>query len=226
MILGAWLQDRPWCKRANTRGAPALDKLCFVGQTLSSPFSPTKFKFGRKENMASEEKKNNEKGVAVRSPMRLIFCILILFLLIACAKPQYRPDSIIASPSFKMLIASNGTDFKNVIFDRLVDRYKDSGNIYLTSINKLNRLNPKIYDVIVIMDSCIAGSRFNRSIKRFLNGIVTKDKVVLVLTAADPEWQFSYKGIDAITSASAVENEDKIFTLATLQIDQILRQAN
>ncbi len=151
-----------------------------------------------------------------------VLCILLLLMASACAKTQYLPDSIIDNPAFTMLIANDGTDFKNDLIERLTERYKNSGSIYLTSINKLDAFDSNNYDVIVIMDSCMAWSRFNRSIKRYLNGIVAKDKVVLVMTAGDPDWQFSFKGIDAITSASAVENEDKIFTLTTLQIDQIL----
>ena len=56
----------------------------------------------------------------------------------------------------------------------------------------------------------------------FLEDNQSKDNVVLFMTAGDPDWTYSYQGVDAITSASVVENEDVKFQEITQQIDQII----
>jgi protein-tyrosine-phosphatase len=154
-------------------------------------------------------------------------CLITAFILMtvfvsACAPKLYQKNSVAPNATFNLLVASDGTDFKNDIHDRVIAHYKNLGNIDNTTIDKIHLFNSDQYDVILIMDSCMARAGFNRSLKSYLNSNVSAQKIVLVVTAGDPDWQFSYSGIDAITSASVTENKDKIFTLVTLQIDQIL----
>jgi hypothetical protein len=76
--------------------------------------------------------------------------------------------------------------------------------------------------VVLILDTCLAWSGFNPSVNTFLENNKSKDNVVLFMTAGDPDWTYSYQGVDAITSASVVENEDVKFEEITQQINQLL----
>jgi len=46
------------------------------------------------------------------------------------------------------------------------------------------------------------------------------------MTAGDPDWTYSYQGVDAITSASVVEKEDVKFEEIVQQIDQLLNASH
>ncbi len=60
----------------------------------------------------------------------------------------------------------------------------------------------------------------------FLEDYSPKDNVVLFMTAGDPDWTYSYQGVDAITSASVVEKEDVKFEEIVQQIDQLLNASH
>ncbi len=52
-----------------------------------------------------------------------------------------------------------------------------------------------------------------------------RKKTVLSMTAGDPEWTYSYKGVDAITSASRVAKEDDFFNRIDKDIERVLALA-
>ena len=121
-----------------------------------------------------------------------------------------------------MIIASDSSEFKDHIRDRIIERYQDVGNIEVVNIKKLKEIKPADYDVVLIMDTTLACSGFNPSFKAFLEDNQHKDNVVLFMTAGDPDWTYSYQGVDAITSASEMENEDLKFQEITRRINKLL----
>ena len=46
--------------------------------------------------------------------------------------------------------------------------------------------------------------------------------IVLLYTAGDPDWKYQYHELDAITSASQVEDQDRVFNELTYQIDVLV----
>ena len=126
------------------------------------------------------------------------------------------------NPGYSMIIASDASEFKDSIRNRIVERYQDDSNIDVVNINRLNEINPLDYDVVLIIDTTVAWSGFNPRLKTFLENNEIKDNVVVFMTAADPDWTYSYQGVDAIPSASVVENEEVKFEEIIQQIDQIL----
>jgi len=76
--------------------------------------------------------------------------------------------------------------------------------------------------VVLIMDTCLAWTDFNPSLKAFVEDLEGGKNVVLFMTAGNPDWTFSYKDIDAITSASRIENEDTVFAEIVKRIDGIV----
>jgi hypothetical protein len=126
------------------------------------------------------------------------------------------------NPLFSMIIASDSSEFKDNIRNRIIQQYQNEGNIELVNIKRLKDIDPTDYDVVLILDTCLAWSGFNPSVNTFLENNKSKDNVVLFMTAGDPDWTYSYQGVDAITSASVVENEDVKFEEITQQINQLL----
>ena len=123
---------------------------------------------------------------------------------------------------FNMIIASDSSEFKDSIRNRVIQHYQDESNIDVVNIKRLKEINPLDYDVVLIIDTCLAWSGFNPSLNTFLEDNETKDNVVVFMTAGDPDWTYSYKGVDAITSASVVENVEVKFEEITQQINELL----
>jgi hypothetical protein len=46
------------------------------------------------------------------------------------------------------------------------------------------------------------------------------------MTADDPDWTFSYNGVDAITSASEKENQEAMVRRLIAAIDEILERSS
>jgi hypothetical protein len=126
------------------------------------------------------------------------------------------------NPQFSMIIASDSSEFKDSIRNRVIQQYQKDGNIEIVNIKRLKDIDPTDYDVVLILDTCLAWSGFNPALNAFLEDNQSKDNVVLFMTAGDADWAYSYQGVDAITSASIVENEDVKFQEITQQIDQII----
>ena len=123
---------------------------------------------------------------------------------------------------FSMVIASDSSEFKDSIRNRVIQQYQNEGNIEIVNIKRLKDIDPTDYDVVLIIDTCLAWSGFNPTLNSFLEDNQSKDNVVLFMTAGDPDWTYSYQGVDAITSASVVEKEDMKFQEITKQINQII----
>lgn len=126
------------------------------------------------------------------------------------------------NPRFSMIIASDSSEFKDSIRNRVIQQYQNEGKIEIVNIKRLKDIDPTDYDVVLIIDTCLAWSGFNPTLNSFLKDNQSKDNVVLFMTAGDPGWTYSYQGVDAITSASVMEKEDVKFQEITQQIDQII----
>lgn len=151
-----------------------------------------------------------------------ISLIIVLLLTLACTKQIPEQRFTAENATFDLLIGGVTSEFKEVIVTRLVDRYKDQGNIDLVDLSKLNQVQCEEYDVILVMDSCQAWSLFNFSLKSFLKKTENCHNVVLLFTAGDPDWEYQYNDLDAITSASMVRDEDRVFNELTAKIDNMI----
>ncbi|MBW1894920.1 MAG: hypothetical protein JRI91_14680 [Deltaproteobacteria bacterium] len=68
----------------------------------------------------------------------------------------------------------------------------------------------------------MAWGTFNPSVNNFLEKIEKKDNIVLFMTADDVEWEYSYQNVDAITSASEIENKETVTAKLSERIDEII----
>ncbi len=154
-----------------------------------------------------------------------ILAIVALAFLASCTRNVKETQLTTENAKFNLLIAGDSSDFKDGIRDRIIARYRNNGNIDVVNIDKLENIKPEDYDVILIMDTCIGCEDFNWSMKGFLDRLEDYDNVVLLMTTGYSHYEYSYGGVDAITAASRIADEEEIFTRLSEEIDRIIGDA-
>ena len=148
--------------------------------------------------------------------------ILVLMLTLSCAKEIPEQRFTAENAKYDLLITGVTSEFKADIISRIVDRYKDQGNVNLVNMDKLDQLQCDDYDAILVIDSVQAWSYWNFSLNSFLEKTENCKNVVLLYTAGDPDWEYQYHELDAITSASMMEDLDRVFDELTYAIDVLI----
>lgn len=152
--------------------------------------------------------------------------LVILFLTFTSCSSKVTKESIVIKDSvYKIVIASDQSDYKDAIRGMLIEKYKKNSSIEIVNIEDLGKIDDKNYDVVVILDTCMAWSGFNPSLKSFIDR-KKENNTVLFISAGDPDWKYSYKGVDAITSASEMELKDDTYKKIVEQIDKIIGKNN
>ena len=145
--------------------------------------------------------------------------------LVSCSRNVKETKFTTENAKFNLLVAGDSSDFKDRVRNRIIAQYRKKGNIDVVNINNLKDIRPEDYDVILIMDTCIGCEDFNWSMKSFLDRLEDNNNVVLFMTAGNPHYEYSYGSVDAITSASRIANEEKIFTELSEEIDRLIGDA-
>jgi len=151
-----------------------------------------------------------------------IVAIVALVFLASCTRNVKETRLTTENAKFTLIIAGDSSDFKDRIRNRIIARYRNSGNIDVVNIKKLKNIRPEDYDVILIMDSCIGCEDFNWSMKSFLDRLEDKNNVVLLMTTGYSHYEYSYGGVDAITAASRIADEEEIFARLSEEIDRMI----
>ncbi len=148
--------------------------------------------------------------------------IIALFFTISCTRNirEYKVEAKDAKYDF--IFASDSSEFKDSIREKLISRYKKQANISLINIRKIKDIKAKENDVILIMDTCMGGTRLNISLNSYLTNLEDNKNTVLFITAGDNDWKYSYKDIDAITSASESKNKEQVIRKISEKIDAII----
>ncbi len=157
--------------------------------------------------------------------MRLLLTTLLLIaamLVSSCTKPFKETHFVPEQPEFKLIIAADRSDFKDNIRLEIIEKYRYRATIEQIPINSLRDVDIDSYDAVLIMDTRMAWTMFNHSLKAFLRKAKDKRKVVFLITAANKDWQYSYRDVDAITSASIGSKEGAVFSAITEGIDNIV----
>ena len=162
-----------------------------------------------------------------RLKARLLVMGVVIGLAAGCTRGLKEERYTRAAARIELLIAGDASEYKDQLRQRLIDHYSLFSNIDVVNIGKLREVNMADYHVVVIMDTCLAWSRFNPSTKAFLDRVSDRDRdrVVILMTADDTDWEFQYQGVDAMTSASNPENEDQVFERLRTKIDRIIGEA-
>lgn len=118
--------------------------------------------------------------------------------------------------------AIRASDFKNAVVKGIVDKYEATCSIEVMNVGNVKEITQKTYDVVLLVDGCRAGMRFNGKLKNFLDEL-TQQNVVVFVTAGDSEWEYSYNGVDAVTSASQDEKTQEVIQEIADKIDGLLQ---
>lgn len=164
----------------------------------------------------AEPKKNKT------NPLFVIALLVCLWLSASCSRPLKEIKVAAEEPVHTMLIAGDSSSFKDKTRERIIEKYRKTCTIHVVDISALNEKTAEGYDVVLIMDTCMAWTFSNPSLKRFLCHEENRKKTVLSMTAGDPGWTYSYKGVDAVTSASRVEKEEDFFNRIDKDIAKVL----
>jgi hypothetical protein len=152
-----------------------------------------------------------------------VMLLAMLVSLHACARSVPEVRHVAVNARFSLLIASDASVFKDAVRGRVFDYYTPSGNVEVVNIGSLKTRKAEDFDAVLIIDTCLGWSRFNPSMKAFLDGAQDPDRVVLFMTVDDTEWDFSYQGVDAITAASNIEDDARVAAVLIQKLDHILQ---
>ena len=132
-----------------------------------------------------------------------------------------------ADAGSSILIASYPSEYKDRVRQGLVERYGDRARITLVPMNRLNSVEYRKYDVLVIIDELHAWQMFNTRTRWFVGKIDDDDvlkRLVLFFTAGKPSDRYTFMGIDAITAASEAQDHAGSVGKLAEKIDLILKK--
>jgi len=120
-----------------------------------------------------------------------------------------------ATQSTNILIATQGSGFKDIFVKTLCDSLKRS-SIYIKGIDvkDLAEVNEENWNKIIIINSFVI--RLNKNVERFIDHSSTPGNVLLFVTSGGADWQPQPQlKVDAITSASREIYIDDLVQLMT-----------
>jgi len=105
----------------------------------------------------------------------------------------------------KILIATQGSAFKNKITSNIINHYKnDSIYIKVIDVDGLSKIYTKDYNAIILIHTWESWQP-PQTVKLFLNRTRLKQKKIIILTTSG-SGDAKMKGIDALTGESIIEN--------------------
>ena len=154
----------------------------------------------------------------------LLYAVLMVIVFSSCSRNIKEMTINNLNAPHKIVIASNGSDFRDSIRDKVIRKYSNNCYIEVINLDRLQAIEYERYDAILIMDAIIAWGGLNSEMRNYIDSLSDKKKVVLFLSAGDEELKYSYNGVDAISSASVVTEEEKVVQEITGKIDILLSE--
>jgi hypothetical protein len=153
----------------------------------------------------------------------LLLSIAWLFASMACTRSLKEQTIKTPQAQVNLLIAGDASEYKDVIRDALIQHYRARANIRVINIDTLGTIAPEAYHAILIMDTCLAWTHFNPTVRSFLERPAVNERVVWFMTVDDTEAVYDHSGVDAITAASVTANQHGVVKRLTQKIDEILK---
>jgi hypothetical protein len=124
----------------------------------------------------------------------------------------------------KVLIASQGSRFKNMVVSGLVGRIKDrSTYISVIDVTSLSEVNEADWNAAVLIHTT-QGGRMQPDARKYLGRARELDKVILVTTSGSGKWRTEEFDIDTLTSASRKAKVGLLVNKITHRLEGILRE--
>lgn len=164
---------------------------------------------------------------------KIILIVLILgalFLLVAIwYKHEYSMYKVEAyevnAPSLdrKLIIATQGSKFKDAITKRIIDHYKqDSIFIKVIDLSSLQKIEPKNYNAIVVMHTW-ENWKPPVDVQTFIDNTKDFQDRIIVLTTSG-KGAFKMENVDAITCESKLENSESYSSKIIKKLTPLLKQ--
>lgn len=153
----------------------------------------------------------------------MVMVMLVLFLAGACGGQIPEMNIERSDGTCTLIIGAvdgRSSKFKEAVIHGLVERYQDTCTLEVMHVSKGEQLTSKRYDVVVLVDRR-DGFMGNDTIETIIDE-VEKENIVLFVTAIAPTFEYTYGGIDAITSASQQEKEQDVIQEIADKIDELL----
>jgi len=156
----------------------------------------------------------------------LLGAILIIFAV--WYKYEYSMDPVetvqFNSPDLdlKLLVATQGSAFKNGITSNITNHYKkDSIYIKVIDVSQLPEINPAIYKAIVLIHTW-ENWKAPKEVQSFIEQNISNQNKIVVL-ATSGKGSFKIKEIDAITGESKLENTTFYSDLIIKKLDDLIK---
>ncbi len=175
-----------------------------------------------------------EKGGKVKILKKILIVLgaLIVVLIISFGVYLFVNRQGVAEPfevgsadmSKKILIASQGSDFKNLMVDTLTSRLKGE-DVYISviDISELKEINQEDWDAEIIIHTT-EGYRLPDVVKEYLERIGNPDEVILLITSGSGEWKPEECKVDILTSASKVADISELAGSITDKVNSLLEE--
>jgi len=109
----------------------------------------------------------------------------------------------------KVLVGSQGSDFKNSLLEKLTERIGKK-DIYMKTIDvtTLSGIKEESWNAIILINA-IQWSKLQKDVRIFLNSSQVNDRIIMFATSGDGDVKPKECKIDTITSASRLNKVDE-----------------
>jgi hypothetical protein len=165
--------------------------------------------------------------------MKIKFKIYVPFLLLfsvystGCATKPITTTTIgVIDGRDKVLIATQKSEFKEAVVSKVIeDLEKNDLYIEISDLSELAKKSAKEYEAIVIINS-YKYFNFNKHVRNFLENTdkLEQKKVVLLSTAGTPKWADKGEELDAMSTASKIDEVDNVSMNIVQRVNSILSE--
>lgn len=122
----------------------------------------------------------------------------------------------------KVLIASQGSDFKNILVRGLIDHLENT-SVYLkiVDVTSLDNIEVDTWDAVVLIHTTEM-NRLQPDVKAYLDRVQDYGRILLIITSGPGTWKTEEYYVDVITSASKQEKLPKLTEEVKHRLDIML----
>jgi len=159
-------------------------------------------------------------GIVLGSLIGLVLVALAIYVILYYPREAEPFEINTLNPTKKVLIATQGSDFKDTLASVLCGSLKQS-SVYVRGIDvgELADVNDADWDRILIINSFVIW--LNKDVDRFITRVAARDKILVFVTSGGADWlpqpEFA---VDAITSASRKAYIDDLVHMIADWIDK------
>ena len=141
----------------------------------------------------------------------IIVVIIIAFANLSC-RDAFEPSTR-GNPGSgnRILVGGSSNEFLDSVVETIIAKLEDIAYIEVVSPGKLRRADYSEYDAVIVTGEVQAWMFFNRTVRKAAKRIDDPGKLIVILTAGDPDYEWEPgSGITAITSATPENPDPKV----------------